>query len=374
MNPRGASPVRVSVIASTAPVLDAAAPPEAGDASPTRRTALRRRAWAWARTLGGVAILASLAWKLGTGGFLAALRVIDAGTLLAAAGIGLFTTVLSAWRWRLVARGLGITLPLRTATADYYRATFLNTALPGGILGDVHRAVRHGRDLGDLGLGMRAVALERIAGQAVVIATGITLLLVLPSPARAPLASVPSGLAAGLAAAGLAVAITLAVVAAGALPRGASRCARALRTGAVAVRQGLLTRRAWPGVVASSVGVLAGYLAMFLVAARAAGATAPTVHLLPLLVLALLAMALPLNVGGWGPREGACAWAFGAAGFGASQGLTVAVVYGLSVFAASLPGAGVLLVRWLARRRPGRPGPDARPALGQAVPYRSESA
>ena len=37
------------------------------------------------------------------------------------------------------------------------------------------------------------------------------------------------------------------------------------------------------------------------------------IELLPLLVLGLLAMALPLNIGGWGPREGVMAVAFGAA-------------------------------------------------------------
>ena len=41
---------------------------------------------------------------------------------------------------------LGIRLPLGAAVADYYRALFLNAALPGGVLGDVHRAVRHGQE------------------------------------------------------------------------------------------------------------------------------------------------------------------------------------------------------------------------------------
>jgi hypothetical protein len=62
--------------------------------------------------LGGLGILALLLWRLGTGAFLDGLHVINGGTLLAAAGIGLLTTVLSAWRWSLVARGLGIWLPL----------------------------------------------------------------------------------------------------------------------------------------------------------------------------------------------------------------------------------------------------------------------
>ncbi len=104
-------------------------------------------------TLAGVVILAVLFWRLGTGAFVDGVRRIDAPTLAAALGIGLVTTVFSAWRWALVARGIGILLPFGAAVADYYRALFLNAALPGGVLGDVHRAVRHGRDAGDLGRG-----------------------------------------------------------------------------------------------------------------------------------------------------------------------------------------------------------------------------
>ena len=85
------------------------------------------------------------------------------------------------------------------------------------------------------------------------------------------------------------------------------------------------------------------------------------------ILLALLAMSLPLNVGGWGPREGVAAWAFGAAGIGAGRGLTVAVVYGVLSLAASLPGAVVLVARWYAATRdrratgPGQLAEKARP-------------
>ncbi|NED71328.1 UPF0104 family protein, partial [Streptomyces sp. SID9944] len=110
-------------------------------------------------------------------------------------------------------------------------------------------------------------------------------------------------------------------------------------------REGLLSRRTGPGVAVSSAVVLAGHLATFVVAARVAGCAAPVAVLLPLAVLTLVAMGLPLNVGGFGPREGVTAWAFGAAGLGASTGLAVAVVYGVLSFAASLPGALVLVAR-----------------------------
>ena len=68
-------------------------------------------------------------------------------------------------------------------------------------------------------------------------------------------------------------------------------------------------------------------------------------------LLVLLAAALP-NIGGWGPREGMTAWAFAAAGLGASLGVATAVVYGVMVLVASLPGAAVLVVVWMRRTRP----------------------
>lgn len=309
---------------------------------------------AWLRMLAGAGILVALVWHLGSAAFLAGLRRIDAPTLLAALGIGLLTTVCSAWRWCLVARGLGLRLPLGRAVADYYRALFLNAALPGGVLGDVHRAVGHGRTSGDLGRGVRAVILERTAGQFVLLVAGAAVLLVRPSPVLAPVVHFLGSPAVAVAAAAVG-ALVLAIAGRLRLRRGASRAERALRTVLSEARQGLLGREVWPGVALSSAVVLMGYLAMFVLAARVAGATAPTAELVPLVVLALLAMALPLNIGGWGPREGVAAWAFGAAGLGAAQGLTTAVIYGVLAFAASLPGAAVLLARWAAQLRAERP-------------------
>lgn len=299
-------------------------------------------------TAAGVVILGVLLWRLGTGVFLDGLRRIDGATLLAALGLGLLTTVLSAWRWSLVARGLHIRLPLGSAVADYYRALFLNAALPGGVLGDVHRAVRHGQSAGDMGRGVRAVVLERTAGQAVLVAVGATVLLTQPSPVLADTRQ----LAVILASVSVCGVVTVSAVRRGRAP-GRSPRYGAVRAALTEARGALLARGSWPGVLLSSVLVLAGHLAMFVLAARVAGSTASVAQLMPLALLALLAMGLPLNVGGWGPREGVTAWAFGAAGLGASMGLTVAVVYGVLSFAASLPGAVVLVVRWCAAlRRP----------------------
>ncbi|WP_254909705.1 lysylphosphatidylglycerol synthase domain-containing protein [Micromonospora sp. NBS 11-29] len=307
-----------------------------------------RRVWArraWARPVVGLAVLAALVAALGAGPFLAGLRLIDAPALAAALAIGLVTTVSCAWRWWLVAGGLGVRLPMLAAVAHCYRAVFLNSTLPGGMLGDVHRAVRHGRDAGDLARGVRAVVWERAAGQVVQVVIAVAVLAAFPSPVRRHLPV----LVAVLAVAALAL-----VLAARAVPRaGTSRWARAARTAIADVRCGLLARRTWAGVVTASALVFVGQLATFVVAARTAGADAPLSRLLPLTLLALLAMALPLNVGGFGPREGVAAWAFASAGLTAAQGVTTGTVYGALILVASLPGAAVLLVRRGARRAPG---------------------
>jgi uncharacterized membrane protein YbhN (UPF0104 family) len=301
--------------------------------------------------LGGAGILAFLLWRLGTGPFLDGLRLIDGWALVAALVIGALTTVCCAWRWSLVAGGLGVRLPLRTAVAHCYRSVFLNSTLPGGVLGDVHRAVSHGRDAGDVGRGIRAVVWERTAGQVVQAVIAMAVLFAFPSPVRPYLPAVTAlVVAAGLGAVLLARVVPQVARVVPQVDRvvpqgGLSRLPRALRTAKADIRDGLLGGRNWLGIVLASTVVVWGHLAMFLVAARTAGATAPLSRLVPLTLLALLAMGLPANVGGFGPREGVAAWAFAAAGLTATQGVAAAVVYGALVLVSSLPGAAVLVAR-----------------------------
>ncbi|MFJ8806763.1 lysylphosphatidylglycerol synthase transmembrane domain-containing protein [Streptomyces sp. NPDC102490] len=351
----------------TAPAVPARALPTPPRPDPPvgARTPRRRALRTHLGTLAGTAVLAVLLWRLGTGALLDGLSRIDGSTVLAALGIGLVTTVFSAWRWALVARGLRIRLPFAAAVADYYRALFLNAALPGGVLGDVHRAVRHGRSAGDLGRGVRAVVLERVAGQLALIGVGAAVLLTMPSPVLDGARRVAPPAALALAGA-LAVVLALRMNRTPARPTPARR-GRALRATLAAARAGLLSRRNLPGVALSSGVVLAGHLTMFVLAARVAGSAASVAALTPLAVLALLAMGLPLNVGGWGPREGVTAWAFGAAGLGAGTGMGTAVVYGVLSLVASLPGAVVLVARRRAVRYPRStaepPEPPAPPEL-----------
>jgi uncharacterized membrane protein YbhN (UPF0104 family) len=268
---------------------------------------------AWARLIGGAVVLAVVVWRVGTGPFLDGLRSVDATSVVLAVVIGLPTTFCCAWRWRLVARDLGLQIGSRDALASYYRSQFLNSVLPGGVLGDLHRGVSHGRAARDTGRALRAVVWERTAGQVVSVLVTVAVLAALPSPVRWP----------SLLVGGVALALALVVV---------------LWVAGV--------RRHWSAITVASLLAMTGHLATFLVAARTAGSSASVATLLPLALLVLLAMAVPANLAGWGPREGMAAWAFGAAGLGASQGVSTAVVYGVMAFVASLPGLVVLALSW----------------------------
>jgi glycosyltransferase 2 family protein len=179
--------------------------------------------------------------------------------------------------------------------------------LPAGVLGDVHRAVAHG---------VHAVVVERSAGQLVVVAAA--LLAVAAGPSLGGLT--------GYLLIGVGV-MTIALLVGWLLLR---KDRRAALGGAV------------PSVLGLSVAALVGHVTLFVVAAHAAGVTASPAELVPLLIIALLAMGLPINVAGWGPREGATAVLFGAAGLGSGAGLSTSIAYGVLSLVASLPGVFML--------------------------------
>lgn len=193
---------------------------------------MSRTWWTLVRVLSGVAILAALLWRLGTGPFLDAVGLINGWSLTAAFGIAGLTTVCCAWRWRLVARGLGLGVSLPVAVAAYYRSQFLNSTLPGGVVGDVHRGVRHGCDAGDVGRGLRAVVWERITGQLVQAMLTLLVLLLLPSPVRS---SVPV-IAAAVVAGALGALLLIRVLPGG----GTSRWTRMLHAVSTDIRDGLM--------------------------------------------------------------------------------------------------------------------------------------
>ena len=296
------------------------------------------------KLLVGLGVVVAVVVHLGTAPVLAGLHALSPTTLTAALALGLLTTTASAARWTAVARGLDLPITLPTAVADCYRAQFLNSVLPAGVLGDVHRALDHGRRSHDLTRGAHAVLLERLAGQAVVIAVSLTGLALLPSPLHGLLTDLTDHLPALVTAAALTTAVLLGLA-------GLPRLRNTLTRLAAGTRAGLLTTRTGPPVLALSLVAMAGHLALLALAATAVGVHTDPTRLLPLLLLSLLAMGLPLNIGGWGPREAATATGFGLAGLGATTGLATAVAFGVLALISTLPGLGVLVLRRTAQHR-----------------------
>jgi uncharacterized membrane protein YbhN (UPF0104 family) len=297
-----------------------------------------------------VAVAGTVLWFLvrlvGGAPFEDGLRAVTWPAVGAAVALTVLTTVCSAWRWRVAARALGIGIGVPAAVGAYYRSLFLNSVLIGGVLGDVHRAVTHGRRNGDVVLGLRAVAWERLWGQVIQAAATAVVLLTQPSPVRPALPYVLAGVA------GIAGVVGCAALVARNTDRyGRSRLTRAVRAVGDDLRHGLLDWRVWPQLTLASVLIVAGHTAVFVIAARVAGSTAPLGELLALLMVVQAAMVIPLGVGGWGLREGAAAWAFAAAGFGAAAGVTITTLYAVLMLVAVAPGAGLLLRDAVRRRR-----------------------
>src|SRR6201986_36803 len=296
------------------------------------------------RLAAAVAVLWFLWRHVGTAPFQDGLHAVTWPGVLAAVTLTALTKVCSAWRWGAAAQALGIGIGLSVAVRSYYRSLFLNSVLIGGVLGDVHRAVTHGRRSGDVVLGLRAVGWERLWGQGIQAVGTVVGLVPLPSPVRPALPYVLVGIAGVAGAAGCA-----ALVARHTDRRGRSRLTRAARAVTDDLRHGMLAPDVWPQLALASVLVVAGHTATFVIAARVAGSTAPLGELLLLLMVIQTATVIPLSIGGWGLREEIAPWAFPAAGFGAAAGITIVTLYAVLMLIAVTPGAGLLLAHAVRR-------------------------
>jgi uncharacterized membrane protein YbhN (UPF0104 family) len=300
-----------------------------------------------ARIGAGVVVLAGIVATVGAGPFVHGVTSVSWPTVVIAVALTGVATLSAVWRWRVVASGFGLELSWMGATAAYYRSQFLNAVLPGGIVGDAHRAYRHGRRAGNVALAARAVATERIAGQAVqfVIIALVLSTLGLSSPLRV-LAWIVGGAAALLV---IAIGIVATV----------SRGRRLLRRELELLRQIFGDLRRSLKIVASSLFVVASHTSVFVVACVATGVHAPMSELVALALIALTISALPINVGGWGPREGAAASAFAAVGLGAGAGVAASTTFGVLATIAVLPGAVVLIATRIGAARTRRRAVDA---------------
>ena len=299
---------------------------------------------------------------------------LDARWVALGLGVSVLQVLLLAWRWRHTAGRLGVQLPYGDALREYYFGILLNQLLPGGVAGDVSRAWRHARSEAQTAPAVQAVILERLAGQLVMTTTAV--------------ACVAGLIVFGVFGAVLeALAAALATVAIGAwtlarlVRRAGTRVAPESRVGRLRAAAGrtLWARSAALPQWGSAVVVVASYVGVYLVAARAVGVETPALRLAPLVAPVLMAMLLPVTIAGWGVRESAAALLWSAVGLSAEDGVAISVAYGLLVLLAALPGvATVIGPRSVPgpNRRGGRPrrGSDEPPVGGRRPGSRSGEA
>ena len=290
------------------------------------------------RLVVGIGVLLAVIAHVGTGPMLHGLQSLDGRTIGAALLLAVVATIAAAWRWRIIAIRLGVELRWSTAVGRYYQSQFLNTVIPGGIVGDVHRAVTVGQGAENIKQTARSVAIERTAGQVVQLALAFIVLACFGAEFE------------GYLLAALAIGFGTIVVALLATTVGSARGRKALLHEARELRAGLGSVRVCVRVAIASVIVIACHVATFTIATAAVGESVPPLQMLTLAFVILLGASIPLNIGGWGPREGVAGWAFALAGFGASAGVAASTLFGILAIISVAPGA-IVTVFFAARRR-----------------------
>jgi glycosyltransferase 2 family protein len=319
------------------------------DDAPLRTTGADAQLATAARVGVSALLLVVIGRFLDLGDVLEKLRDLSVGWVLLGLGISTLQVALLAWRWSFTAERLGIRLSLSQAWREYYVSLFLNQVLPGGVGGDVARAWRHARTSAPAGPSVRAVILERASGQIVMTLVACVSLIVLFVPSMGSATSWGSfGLIGVIALVGFGTVIAShrslrSLAMSESTPDDPGGRSLPSRVGADVYRS-VLSRDALPFQMISAAILVASFIAVYLVAARAIGVDTDVLRLLPLIAPVLMTMLIPVSIAGWGVREGAAAALWGMVGLTPEDGVAISVAYGLLILVSSAPGAFVLLL------------------------------
>ena len=296
---------------------------------------MKRAHKALLRGLLGGALLVAVIALADPARVLAQLRQAHVGWLLAGLAAAVASNVVSALRWRALARWLGADVSVRDASRWYFQAIGLNALLPGAVVGgDVYRAVVL-RRAGQATLASSwSVVLDRVSGLWMLCAIG-GLGAALCADVLAPWLRLPAGAFTALMLAGTVLWLATPWTLPALLRRWGVRWLAPLR--AAAQRPDFNRQMGWQALASAAVQVLSA-------AALAGGGLALGVQL-PLAAWAFaiapvfLMAALPVSVGGWGTREAATMAALAPFGVASAAAVGVGVIYGLYALVQGAMGA-----------------------------------
>lgn len=285
--------------------------------------------------------LVFLLWNIADGQTAAQLLLSADPFLLLASLVALsMQTVLSALRWRIAAQQLGIQLGRRIAMREYFQAQIANQSLPGGVLGDAGRVLRSSQQAGWL-KSAQAVLMERLAGQVALFALYFLALAVTSLIGSGPI--LPRWLLVIFLIVFLAIFFLIAsAIVIGQADKG-SIGSFIQKVGSL-FRVCLLQKDIRVAQIGLSLGSAAANIFAFVFAARAIGSEISFLEGLVLVPVILLAMLIPLTIGGWGFREAVAAAMFPLIGSLAAEGLAASVAFGLVFLVSSLPGLAITML------------------------------
>jgi uncharacterized membrane protein YbhN (UPF0104 family) len=235
--------------------------------------------------------------------------------------------VLASWRWRRISNDLGLPLSRLNATSEFGLSTLLNQVLPGGVVGDAIRVWRQRSGHGTFGGPLRAAVVDRAIGHVAhvaVTAFGLGLWIVVhPTP--------PPEIAWAIVGT---IAVVLMCVWNWPVP-GVRRVIADARTALTGWHRALEHTTV-------SIVLVGLFLLCFWCCAQALhlplGVGAITA--VPLLMLALV---LPISVGGWGLREVSATAVLGTLGWSVESSVALSAAYGMVNLVGASPAALVFL-------------------------------
>lgn len=275
-----------------------------------------------------IGCLAVLLWWTNAAEVLAQLRGADMKWIALSLLALTVATFSMADRWKTTASAFDIRFSYAFALREYYLAQLINSALPGGVAGDVTRAVR-ARGAADVIRAAQSVMAERMLGQVAILGlmyAGFTITLAMP---------------AGPDWTRLSLLALVVLTGCGSTAWLVSR--RDIETGRFV--QKVLKLIPQPVILLHCAITTLCLIFGFYACARAIGTIIPAAAWATLIPLILCAMLIPLSVGGWGWREGAAAALFPMIGAPASAGIATGVTYGVVLFVAALPAAAILVAQ-----------------------------
>ena len=286
-----------------------------------------------------VAILALIARSIDLTTVFNVVRNMSPQYLLYALVMQLLSAALASYRWYLIMRRLQFGQGPLFYLKSYLKGSFFNQALPGGIGGDAYRVL----ECAALGNGKKAafygVLLDRILGLIGILLLNLLANIAHPGLLPAPIFHLLNAIALG----GIAAVIVFAML--GKIDRFAGyKLTRHMHEISADLRRVYHD----PSAIAlhSVISVLIHFVSMLAVYFIGIG-VGLNYSLLTFLVLVPPVMLLtiaPISLAGWGVREGGMIGLFLLIGADKALVLSMSVLYGLVLLAASLPGLYLFLM------------------------------